>query len=238
MTKEVDISVLFEKPELTKSAIMWIEPLAPLSMVVSMPGSYYRSQGEPSPYMIYGMLENLLGWHFDSIIRRGILKKMKSEFSKKYKIKEIVSTSSEVNFTPVLQQHLKIEHPALFQPHKEFFEDYWTQHLKDVDERHAKGSRNYDSSLDYIVNKIYELPKNEQDQQWRTIFEQNTSKFPKYYQSPTKREFVSTVGKYGYKIHVNESLLDLMIKAINESQISPTYIGTNEGWIDLQIQEL
>lgn len=238
MNKKIDISILFEKPDLNVSAILWIEPLAPLSMVVSMPGSYYRSQGEPSSFMIYGMLENLLGWHFDDKIRRDIFKRMKSEFSKKYKIKELISESSGVNYTPVLQQHLKIECPALFQPQKKYFEDYWTQHLKDVDERHAKGNRNYDVSVETRINSIYSMPKEERDKQWRTIFEQNMSKFPQYYQSPTKREFVLTVGKYGYKIITNESLLRLLIETINQLQFSPTYIGSNEGWVDVQIQKL
>jgi CRISPR-associated protein Cas5 len=238
MRKEIDISVLFEKPDLEKSAILWIEPLAPLSMVTSMPGSYYRSQGEPSPFMIYGMLENMLGWHFDDKIRREILKKMKTEFSKKFKIKEFSSESSEVSYTPILQQHVKIEAPALFQPQKFFFEDYWTQHLKDVDERHAKGNRNYDGSLEVQVNNIYSLPKDDRDKQWRSIFEANHNRFPNYYQSPTKREFVATIGKYGFKIITNESLLNLLIETFDQSQNSPIYIGTNEGWIDLQIQKL
>jgi CRISPR-associated protein Cas5 len=238
MENEIDISNLFEKPVLNKQAILWIEPLAPLSMVVSMPGSYYRSQGEPSPFMIYGMLENMLGWHFDDKIRRDILKKMKTEFSKKYKIKELSSESSEVSYTPILQQHVKIEAPALFQPQKTFFEDYWTQHLKDVDERHAKGNRNYDVSLEVQVNNIYSQPKEDRDKLWRTIFEKNNKLFPNYYQSPTKREFVATIGKYGFKIITNESLLNLLIETIDQTPSSPIYIGTNEGWIDLQIQKL
>ena len=238
MGNEIDISLLFEKPTFDTSAIIWIEPLAPLSMVVSMPGSYYRTHGEPSPYMIYGMLENLLGWHFDDKIRRDILTKMKSEFSRKYKIKEFLIESSEVKFTPILQHHLKIEYPALFQPHKEFFEDYWTQHLKDVDERHAKGNRNYDVAIEKKITEVYSLPKEDRDKHWKVIFEQNVSKFPLYYQSPTKREYVSVIGKYGYKINLNDLLLQELITRMNKSQESPVYIGTNEGWIDVQIQIL
>ena len=236
--EKIDISILFEKPELTASAILWIEPLAPLSMVVSMPGSYYRSQGEPSPFMIYGMLENVLGWHFDDKIRSDIIKKMNSVFSKKYKIKDVIFDASEVGFKPILQQHLKIESPALFQPQKMFFEDYWTQHLKDVDERHAKGNRNYDVSLEHSVNQIYSSAREERDKLWRTLFENENNKFPNYYQSPTKREFVSVAGKYGYKIFASKSILALLIESIIQSSCSPTYIGTNEGWVSIQIVEL
>ena len=235
--EKIDISILFEKPELTNSAILWIEPLAPLSMVVSMPGSYYRTQGEPSPFMIYGMFENLLGWHFDDKIRSDIIKKMRSVLSKKYEIKDIIFNASEVGFKPILQQHLKIESPALLQPQKMFFEDYWTQHLKDVDERHAKGNRNYDVSLEHSVNQIYSSPKEDRDKLWRSLLEVNPDKFPNYYQSPTKREFVSVVGKYGYKIISSKSIIALLID-ISQSSCSPSYIGTNEGWVSLQITKL
>src|ERR1035437_7588564 len=238
MINKIDISIIFKKPDLDKSAILWIEPLAPLSMVVSMPGSYYRSQGEPSLFMIYGLLENLLGWHFDDKIRRDVFKKMKLEFTKNYKMKDITAESSGVGYTPILQNHIKIESPAFYQPQKSYYEDYWTQHLKDVDERHAKGNRNYDVSMETDVNYIYSLPKEDRDKQWRTVFEKNNDCFPNYYQSPTKREFVTTVGKYGYKIFSNDSLLNLLIENINFSGFSPLYIGTNEGWIDLQIQKL
>ncbi len=252
MIKEIDISILFEKPTFEKTAIMWIDPLAPLSMVVSMPGSYYRSQGEPSPYMIYGVLENMLGWHFDDKIRRDILRKMKSELSRKFKIKEFSTDSSEVGFTQVLQQHLRIEYPAFFQPHKEFFEDYWTQHLKDSDERHLGGVHNYDIKIERMMNlsKKFEIQaKTEKDKDKAKeltnrakrikaiIMKRYKTYIPNYYSSPKKREFVSLKGAYGYKIHLSESVFAILTNSIDKLN-APLYIGTNEGWINLKLQTL
>jgi len=40
---KIDISILKTLPSLDKTVIMQIEPLAPLSMVCELPGSYYKN---------------------------------------------------------------------------------------------------------------------------------------------------------------------------------------------------
>ncbi len=238
--ENIDIEVLFEKPEPTTKASIFIEPLAPLSLVTSIPGAYYRSQREPSEFMIYGMLENLLGWHFTDKERDPIIKAIKKYYKKKYKNDEKLATiefdKTGVGFKPLLQHHLKIE-KLLLKPHIESFEDYWTQHLKDVDERHAKGTRNYDSRIEFEANNIYAMQKEKRDKAWKNIFEENVGLFPAYYQSPVKREFIIVNGKYGYFISANESILNLLINSANNLN-NPLYLGTNEGWIDLNIKKI
>ena len=239
-SKELNIEVLFEKPEPRTKAVLFIEPLAPLSLVTSMPGAYYRSQREPSEFMIYGMLENLLGWHFTDKQRDLIIKTLKNHYKKVYKSdKELATIDFEktgVGFKPLLQHHLKINN-LLLKPSINSFEDYWTQHLKDVDERHAKGTRNYDAKIEVDVNNIYALPKEKRDIGWRKIYEKNVGLFPAYYQSPVKREFITTKGKYGYTIIANDSLLNFLINALNNFD-NPLYLGTNEGWIDINIEKI
>lgn len=252
MLKEIDISMLFEKPDLDKSAILWIEPLAPLSMVISMPGSYYKSQGEPSSLMIYGMLENVIGWHFDDKIRKDILKRMKVVFDQKFKIKGHSTECSEVGYTPIIQHHVKIESPALVQPNKQFYEDFWTQHLKDGDERHFGGARNYDLKIERMVNLSKDLEKEAKSESNKEIKKQMTDRakriravimkryktyMPNYYSSPKKREFVLTTGAYGYKVHLSDSFFSMLANAIEELSY-PLYIGTNEGWVNIKLQRL
>ena len=70
----IDISILKEKPLLDMKVQLIIEPLAPLSMVAELPGSYYKSLMHPSKKMICGLFENILGWHFDINTRMAILK--------------------------------------------------------------------------------------------------------------------------------------------------------------------
>jgi len=258
---KMDIAFLFEKPIFEQQAMLIIEPLAPLSMVSSLPGSFYKTLAEPSTFMIYGMIENLIGWHFSDNIRKDIVKQVEKHWKKNLKIDSISKKSSEVGFQPLLQNHLTIEHPVFLKPHVEFYEDYWTQHLKDSDRRHLGGARNYswkieevlsksrrefekeniilkleldkDSKNDLLKKNISELKKLYEANQTKT-FKENKDMFPKYYSSPKKREFVITEGNYGYKINTSNFLLEFLKKVINNNQ-SPTHLGTNEGWVDVTI---
>jgi CRISPR-associated protein Cas5 len=229
------INCLFEEPKLSSKASLFIEPLAPLSLVTSMPGAYYRSQREPSQFMVYGMLENLLGWHFTDYERNPIIKDLKKHHKKKHKL-DLKFNKTPVGFRPLLQYHLQIE-KLLLKPHIDSYEDYWTQHLKDVDERHAKGTRNYDCSLEADANKIYTFPRENRDRAWRELFEYKTHLFPMYYQSPTKREYIIVLGRFGYPIISTKTIIDLIIEANNNLE-SPLYLGTNEGWVHLEIEKI
>ena len=51
-------------PELDKRVVLAVRPLAPLSMVDELPGSFYKTLKHPSKKMICGLFENMLGWQF------------------------------------------------------------------------------------------------------------------------------------------------------------------------------
>jgi CRISPR-associated protein Cas5 len=71
LNMKCDLNFLLEEPDFSTKAKLTIDALAPLSMVTSMPGKYYRSQPEPTDEMLYGLLENALGWHISTKERRG-----------------------------------------------------------------------------------------------------------------------------------------------------------------------
>ena len=75
--KYIDITILKKEPLLDIQAILIIEPLAPLSMVSDLPGSYYKSSKIPSKKMICGLIENVIGWHFSAKMRISILNQIK-----------------------------------------------------------------------------------------------------------------------------------------------------------------
>lgn len=62
---KIDLSILRKMPELDKRVVLAVRPLAPLSMVDELPGSFYKTLKHPSKKMICGLFENMLGWHFD-----------------------------------------------------------------------------------------------------------------------------------------------------------------------------
>jgi CRISPR-associated protein Cas5 len=233
MIANINISPLFDLPTFSEEAILFIQPLAPLSLVGSIPGSYYKSLNEPTLIMIYGMLENMLGWHFSDEIRKSIIKE--SQKHQKKKIKNLVFEdyeSSETKYVPLLQSHIKIEYPALLKPQVSRYEDYWTQHLKGSDMRHLNGARNYDWEIEKAVNDLGNDQK-----EIDSFFKQNQNLFPKYYSSPKKREFIVLTGKYGYKIRTNAELLNRLTD-VSQNSVSPIYLGANEGWVDINIKSL
>ena len=72
MKQNIEIDLLFVEPILSKESLMELTPLAPLSMVSSLPGSYYKTEKTPTKLMLAGLFENILGWHFDDNLRKDI----------------------------------------------------------------------------------------------------------------------------------------------------------------------
>jgi CRISPR-associated protein Cas5 len=209
-----------------KKAMLIIKGLAPLSMVSSIPGSFYRSSQEPTQAMLYGMLENIVGWHYSPEIRRAI-KKGLNKSSKKSQVK-FEGIFSESGYEPMLQQFIRIN-KLFLKPITESYVDFWTQHLKHNDKRHFDGIRNYDWRLAKEINLV------EGDKEKEALLKGNQSQFPNYYQSPKRREFVKVTGEYIYEIEIEAGFVDTFLERI-EDPVSPPYLGTSEGWVDLKIE--
>lgn len=224
----IDINFLLEPPELEKNVILMIQPLAPLSMVNSMPGSYYKTEHAPDKFMLYGLLENILNLHLAEDDRTAIRKRIIKHYKKKYKL-EYVFTNSIVGYKPIINHLCEIE--SLFiKPSLQFFEDLWTQHLIGADERHLKGVVNYDWRLEC---DMIGLKKRNVAHEKNQYFANNKNRFPRYYRSPQRREFLIVKGFYGYKLKMTKHLFDMLDQAICINNIG--YLGTSEGWVDVSI---
>lgn len=107
MERNIDLSILERLPELKMQAVLTIRPLAPLSMVSELPGSFYKTMKYPSKKMLCGLFENMLGWHFDNKLRLVIFKEM-VKVRKKQKIdlkKEQVMQGS--TYLPLLMDYFR-----------------------------------------------------------------------------------------------------------------------------------
>lgn len=221
-----DLSILFEPIELTKSVKLEIEPLAPLSMVSTMPGSYYRSLRSPTKYMLCGMLENLLGWHFSEEDRKELRKKIKKAHKNEDRFE---LGKAESGYIPLINHLFEVE--TEFIPEVINYDDVWTQHLKGRDERHLRGARNYHWQLEKEINQLEDTGKA------RTgYFKEHKEKFPNYYASPKSREFIVADKPYAYRINTSKKFIDLISEAIQEYR-STAYLGTSEGWVEVKIEE-
>src|SRR5205085_4659084 len=99
---KLDLNSLLQPPEFSTRARLTIDALAPLSMVTSMPGKYYRSQPEPTDEMLFGLFENALGWHItgkNDVERDKLVK----ELARRHRTEE---RKSGVDFKSLLQFHV------------------------------------------------------------------------------------------------------------------------------------
>ena len=159
---DIDLSFFLEPPELDTHATLTIEALAPLSMSSAHPGTYYRSQPAPTEAMLYGMLENALGWHFPEDVRSDLLKKLrkeaKSELGRGHPLKEAPwitgdeDAESGSGFVSLMQHHLKFETAML--PETTHFDDLWTRHLFRGSDSFRGGSQNNDYRVEALVNSV------------------------------------------------------------------------------------
>jgi len=167
MNKEkIDLSFFLEPPELTAKAELEITALAPLSMVSSQPGSYFRSELAPTDYMLFGMLENALGWHFSyhpkDKVRQNIIKGLAKQ-AKKVNKKNVAykdhpwlsgkAMESRCGFHSLLQYHLSMELKQMPQPEEIMtYDDLWSMGLRDDGINFRGGSRHYDARLEDLIN--------------------------------------------------------------------------------------
>ena len=157
---QIDLSFFSEPPELEQKATLEVAALAPLSMVSAQPGSYFRSELAPTVEMVYGLLENALGWHFEDKTRKTIFKALQKAAKKKHGKKEAYRNSEWLKSKPtasgsgyfsLLQYHLSLSlERADEQPMT--YDDLWSMHLRTQGDSFVGGSRSYDNSLENLIS--------------------------------------------------------------------------------------
>jgi len=232
----LDLSLLQKPPELNKEVILDITPLAPLSMVSELPGSYYKTLKSPSKKMLCGLFENILEWHIDAKDRKEIVKEVK-KIRKKQKL-EFPEVKSGSNFSPLLMEYFEVKLEMV--PILLHFDDYWSKAFRRADAIvHPKGTFNLSHDL---IPKKRELPRNKkkpsqvEDKSLEEFFKNNKKGYPLYYSSPTGREYISIQGKYQFKIGMEALLYQMMKEKL--ASVNIAHLGNSEGWVDIKIQEI
>ncbi|MFL6210907.1 MAG: type I-PGING CRISPR-associated protein Cas5p [Pyrinomonadaceae bacterium] len=235
---KLDLSLLLEPPDFSARAMLIVDALAPLSMVTSMPGKYYRSQPEPTDAMLYGLLENALGWHISDSERKVLIKKLERKFGVK-------TMATGVGYANLLQLHVRFVVRSL--PALLHFDDLWAQHLKGGS--FLDGSRNYDKRVIPLMNAYRDRDKTGVTISDRANASKDSEKlnefkngeqihvnvvrryFPQYYASPTPREYVIPQGAYKYMIETSTELAQMLAAAF-DNPAAPLYLGSNDGWVE------
>lgn len=187
----IDFSFYLEPPERQLAVELQIEALAPLSLVSDQPGSYFRSAQAPTREMIWGMMENALGWHFDDATRNSLFKALTKQIKKgKKSYPEFQDHawfqgkvgSAGSSYKSVLQFHVEVaplEMPAMALQ----YDDLWSMQLSDNGINFVGGSRHYASWLERIIN----LSKQEDDGQ---AINKKTKKHPPFVSFGDRKEYV------------------------------------------------
>jgi CRISPR-associated protein Cas5 len=241
--KEIDISILWGKPMLNSTVLLEIQPLAPLSMVSELPGSYYKTLKMPDKKMLCGLFENILGWHIALMDRKQIFEELK-KVRKKQTAKTFVDSTKGSTYFPLLMEYFEIQECVPKFKRVVFYDDLWSRAFRRSDSsRHTAGVRYMDADFILRWRKFKEMVENdvrrtsrEKNTLMDKLFKRYISKFPMYYSTPTKREFVQFDGYFRMKLSMDSCLIQLLDKQLNSDNIG--YLGSSEGWINLTIKEI
>ncbi|MCU0440682.1 MAG: type I-PGING CRISPR-associated protein Cas5p [Raineya sp.] len=227
---EINLDFIFQEPSSPdKKVKLIIEPLAPLSMVSDIPGAYYKTLEIPDKYKLCGLFENILGWHFDKADRDAIHKKRKGLYEKRNKDKKYISNDSNSGFRPLLFDYFEmgivLKHGSIQ------YNDLWKRAFSRLDAYvHANGSPN----LNYETLKT--KPKNLDNKSVEVFLKANKSKYPMFYTSPTLREFIAYDGTIQIGLIMSERLYTELKQSLETN--STAYLGTSEGWVEINIEEI
>ena len=255
---DMNISFFLELPDLTQRALLVVEALVPLSMTAEQPGTYYRSQRAPTEAMLYGMLDNALGWHFGPTDRKKLLRELRRQARRRFKHGDPALESewltgepemSGVGYVSLLQYHLRFTPPHFF-PSTIHFDDLWARHVHSSGTDAPGGSRNND----YRLERIFTMPNvsfgDKADFDIRNPEElahvEPGAKvhikairplLPHFHVSPTPREYVIPSQPYQFRLECTEAVANL-VKAALDNPVAPLYLGTNDGWVDARWEDL
>lgn len=215
-----------------------IFPLAPLSMVSSMPGGHYKTLKEPTNMMLSGLFENILDLHLSVADRKSIRKKIETDLNKLKKKEGSKFQFVEANstFLPIISHLFTVD--LVVQPSVSYFNDLWKRLYRRSDATvHPKGTPNLDHR---ILARKKQLPIDEKgkivDKEYEKLFKENIGSFPLYYSTLSNREYIKVDGEYKIKLSMNLELYELLSEKLKENDLG--YLGTNDGWVSLKLEKL
>jgi len=203
----IDLSFLRDDPtKKSAQALLYIEPLAPLSMNTTVPGKHYQTALDPPVRQIYGMLENALGLHFgwgdDYKIRQQIAHDAAADVGVSYRAKR--------DFQPLIAAYVEVE--RIESPERDTYDDLqWSHKWRDSAQARA-GAMHHD---------------------WRALGDK-PERYG-YGKALIQREHVVAEGAWSYRLHATPNTFSALQEALSDPE-GPLYLGTNDGWVHATMQ--
>ncbi|NDU95281.1 type I-PGING CRISPR-associated protein Cas5p [Spirosoma terrae] len=239
----MDISFITQDSERTNCKLI-LQPLAPYSMVDEVPGSYYKTLTAPSKHQLCGLFENVIGLHLALKDRERLFKDMAKVYEKKQKGKDKMKferTYSKSGYLPLLYHLFDISLTLV--PPVIHIDDLWKKAFRRTDAGdnpvHANGSMNQDIEVvrrKRLIERDPEKPDRPTKKALGDLFTAQIGLFPLYYSTLATREYLMTNGSYVLKLDISTALLQRLEEALVKNNLA--YLGTNDGWVDIQIDRL
>jgi CRISPR-associated protein Cas5 len=232
----MDISFLFKEKQAIIARLI-VKPLAPLSMVNSIPGGHYKTLKEPTHMMICGLFENILNLHLSIKDRERIRKSLKKNIEKdKKKDFKYHFEGSNSSYLPIIGHLYEID--LVLCPIVTFHTDLWKRAYRRADATvHPKGTPNLDYQMLPLKNNLPLDDKGKIDNKaYEKLFKDNLGKFPLYYSTLSTREYITAHSDYILKLSIDIELFNLLSHAMLENDLG--YLGTNDGWVSLKLEKL
>ena len=153
----------------------------------------------------------------------------------KYKQFDKQSLRSRVEYLPILS-HL-FEVGVVFHDTPMFYSDLWKQQLFRFDGTypHPNGTMNLSYELLGSKNKLRDENGKISNEAIGSFFKTNESKFPQFYTSPRKREYISILGGYKIRLDMTKGLFTLLTEQLTNNNMG--YLGNSEGWVHIKFIE-
>lgn len=228
----MDISFLFEPPELNQEALLEITPLAPISMVSSLPGSFYKADLLPSKIKLCGLFENLLEWHFTPVDRKKIIKNIVKSIRKSNKNLNKDTFIRSGDYLPILPHHFEMG--IVFNDEPQYFSDLWSQKLTRLDGSypHPNGTMNLSYHIIGKKNKLREENGAISNEQIGIFFKEHEAHYPQYYSAPRLREYIE-IAFYKIQLNLSTQLYNVLFEQLKNNNLG--YLGNSEGWVDVKL---
>lgn len=229
----LDLTILKRVPRLESHMILEIRPLAPLSMVNDMPGSFYKTLLYPSKKMICGLFENMLGWHFSRKMRTDIFNDWKKHMKKLCYAVDIKDYQQGSTYIPLLMDYFELSGKPSLRNFKGMcsYTDLWNKCYRRSDSSmHLNGCKNLDDNIIAERQMIFASSDKKQKEAW---FKDHIGQVPCFYTTPTNREYVDLDGIYCLSLDMDEKLVHLLETPSNNI----CYLGNSEGWVHVSLKK-
>ena len=227
--------------DLPVRGLLKIEGLTPLSFATAQRGAYYYSLDRPSDSMLYGMLENMIGFHLDGDARGALFRRLGQKFD----------SNNKFLFQTVLRQHVCFT--SMYAPQSVRFADVTVQMAAHEKASMVTGIRDCDLRIRPFMQGLFEkdvvLVESDKenpikDPQAVLDYVPGTKGFyhvkfavlpflPKWYiQAPIKREYLIPDGAWRVAVRTTEAMSEVIRQCIGDPASAP-YLGTNDGWVEV-----